>query len=122
VDTILKVILGIAAAWFAYAATAGLRRTRVWTPVTTIGVYLTLFGGTTYALISVEGYYTAKLMNDSPSETTLLIAGLIIIAFVVLFALDLLGKVDVMGQIQRAIAGASGGDSSAGKGPTPSNF
>jgi hypothetical protein len=117
VDTIFKVILWILAAIFAWAAVEALRRTRNWSPVATIGVYLALFGGATFGLLQIQSYYSRKLTDfDSfPSENDLFAGGLVILAVVIVLALDLLGKVDIMGQIQRAVSG--GGTSTAGKGP-----
>lgn len=107
-DTIFKVILWILAAIFAYAAVAAERRMRKWSPLTTIGVFLALFGGATFGLLQIQSYYSRKLTDfDSfASENDLLAGGLVVLVAVIVLALDLLGKIDIMGQIQRAVGGA----------------
>lgn len=118
-DTIFKVILWIAAAIFAYAAVSAVRRTRTWSPIVTIGVYLAFFGGATYGLLLVQSFYSRKLtdLNSFPTENDLLAGGLVILLAVIVLGLDLLGKIDIVGQIRKA---ANSGDSNpAGTGPTP---
>lgn len=116
-DTIFKVILLVLAAVFAYAAVAAERPARKWSPVTTIGVYLALFGAVAFGFLRVQSYYSPKLtdIDSFPSDTDLLIGGLVALVAVIVLALDLLGTIDLMGQLQRAISGGSG--SPAGRGP-----
>ena len=117
-DTILKVIVLLASAWFAYIVARGERGARSLSSSAVVGVFLTLFGSIAFGLLRVESYFSPKLIDvknahfissgysatlSDASEGNLLIAGLIVLAALVVLALDLLGKVDVMSKLDAAI-------------------
>src|SRR6476469_2705704 len=103
-------------AWLAYAIVSSERRTRMWAPITSLGIYLAVFGVASYALLYLWSWMSPKLTDSSPSENDLFFAGLIILAAVVVFALDLLGKIDMMGKMRDNINRASPGPGT-GAGP-----
>lgn len=102
-DAIMWLIIGLVSAWLAYSVTASERRSRAWGPVTIVGVYLVLFGAATSGLNWVYGLMRPKLIDDIPSENALLFIGLVVLAGLVVFALDLIGTIDIMSQIQKSI-------------------
>ncbi|RIK39115.1 MAG: hypothetical protein DCC58_15770 [Chloroflexi bacterium] len=120
-DTIFRVIIWIIAAVFAYSVVASERRARAWSPLVIIGVYLTFFGATTFALLNVYNFFSPKITDGRsfPSETDWLVGGLVVLTVVVVLALDLLDKIDIMGQIQRAV---SGNNPPPGRGPNSGSF
>lgn len=96
-------IIMLVSAWLAYTAVDGERRARSWGGATSVGWYLAAFGAISVGLLGVyERFLRPKLVDDFPSENTLLIVGLIVIAALVVMILDLLGMVDIMGQINQA--------------------
>lgn len=128
-DTILKVIVLIVSAWFAYVIMRAERGGRAWAPSSLVAAFLMLFGGVAFGLLRIESYFAPKLIDaenlrfigdtgsatlTSASDTDLFVGGVIVIAVVVVLALDLLGKIDVMSKVNEAIANA------ANKGTTPS--
>ena len=103
VDAIIWLIIGLVSVWLAYSVVAAERRSRAWGPATAIGVYLALFGAAAGGLNWVYGLMRPKLVDDFPSENTLLFIGLIVLAGLVVLALDLVGTIDIMSQIQKSM-------------------
>ncbi len=116
-DAIIWLIIGIASAWMAYSVVAAERRSRGWVGSSAVGVYLALFGAVSAGLAWVYGLLRPKLIDDFPSENTMLFVGLVVISVLVVLALDLLGKIDIMSQIQKSMSKADSGRRSPG-GPT----
>jgi hypothetical protein len=116
VDTIVQVVLMVASAWLAYTIVSAERRTRVWNPVTSVGIYLALFGVVSYGLLTIWSWMSPKLTDTFPSENDYLFAGILILAAVVVFALDLLGKIDMMGKMRDSMNRANPGPGT-GAGP-----
>jgi hypothetical protein len=87
----------------AYTIVVSERRGRTWSPVTTIGIFLALFGLIRLALDGTWSWLSPKLTDTIPSETDLLLGGLVILAVLVVLALDLLGKVDVMTKVRQGV-------------------
>ncbi len=67
-DTIVQVVLMVASAWLAYAIASSERRSRMWNPLTSLGIYLALFGVVSYGLLTVWSWLSPKLTDTSPSE------------------------------------------------------
>lgn len=117
-DAIVWLVILLASALLAYMVTAGERGARAWQPMTSIGVFLALFGTISIGLMTVwNTLLRPKLVDDFPSENTLLFMGLIVVAALVVLILDLLGTIDVMGRVTSAAnsanigrGGASGDD------------
>jgi hypothetical protein len=103
VDAILWLIIGLASTWMAYSVVAGERRSRSWGGASSIGVYLALFGAVSTGLAWVYGFLRPKLIDDIPSDNTMMFVGLVVIAAMVVLALDLLGTIDIMSQIQKSL-------------------
>jgi hypothetical protein len=116
VDTIVQVVLMVASAWLAFTIVSAERRSRMWAPITSLGIYLALFGVVSSGLLTVWGWMSPKLTDTAPSENDYLFAGILILAAVVVFALDLLGKVDLMGKMRENMNRANPGPG-AGVGP-----
>jgi hypothetical protein len=108
-DTIVQVILMIVSAWLAYAVVSAEWRARTRVPTTLIGLYLAVFGGISFGLLSVWNWLSPKLTDTFPSESDLLVGGIVVVAALVVFALDLLGTIDLMGQLQQSINRANSG-------------
>lgn len=101
VDAIVWLVLALVSIWLAYSVVAAERRSRRWEPVTSVGVFMAVFGGTLFGLLTVwNNFFRPKLVDDFASENTLLFVGLIIVAAMVAMILDLLGTVDIMSKIQ----------------------
>jgi len=104
VDAIMWLIIGLASAWLAYSVTSSERRSRGWGGATTIGVLLTVFGGVMIGLGQIYNVYLRdKFVDRLSSENAMLFVGIIVIAGLVVSALDLLGMIDIMGQIQKSV-------------------
>jgi MFS family permease len=103
VETIVELILLIVSAWLAYSITVVERRGHTWGGMASVGFYLALFGGLSFGLLAVWGWISPKLTDSIPSENDELFAGLIITAVVVVLALDLWGKIDIMGKMRESI-------------------
>ena len=108
----------LASAVLAYMVTAGERGTRAWQPITSVGIFLALFGTISGGLLTVwSRLLSPKLVDEFPSENTLLFVGLLVVAALVVLVLDLLGTIDVMSKVIASTnranvgpGGASGGD------------
>jgi hypothetical protein len=104
VDAIMWLIIGLASAWLAYSVTSSERGSRGWGSVTVIGVLLAVFGGVMIGLGQIYNVYLrAKLVDELSSENSMLFVGIVVIAGLVVLALDLLGTIDIMGQIQKSV-------------------
>jgi hypothetical protein len=118
VDAIVWLVIMLASALLAYMVTAGERRARSWQPMTSIGIFLALYGTISIGLLSLwNNLLSPKLVDEFPSENTLLFVGLIVVAALVVLVLDLLGTIDVMSKVTSSInqanigsGGASGDD------------
>jgi len=120
VEAIMLLIIGLASAWLAYSVVAGERRGRSWGAVSAVGLYLAVFGAVAIGLNWVYDFLRPKLVDDFPSENTMLFVGLVVIAALVVFALDLLGTIDIMSQIQKSVNKADSGRPSTGGPAGPS--
>lgn len=109
---VIWLVLMLASAWLSYTIVAGERRNRSWASVTSVGVFLALFGGIAYGLQSVWAALASKLVDQYASENTQLFVGLIVTAALVVMVLDLLGIVNVMSRVQEAV-----NPPKAGRGP-----
>jgi hypothetical protein len=119
VDTIIQVILLIICAWLAYAAVSNERRTRALMATSALGWYLAAFGGISFGVLYIwNNWLSPKLTDTFPSESDLLIGGIVVLAALVVFALDLLGKIDIVGQLQQSINKASTGRPAGPTGPS----
>jgi hypothetical protein len=103
VDAIMWLIIGLVSAWMAYSVVVAERKGRGWGSAGAIGVYLALFGAVSSGLVWVYGMMRPKLVDDFPSENTLLFVSLVVIAGLIVLALDLIGTIDIVGQIQKSI-------------------
>jgi len=118
VDAIVWLVILLASAMLAYMVTAGERGTRAWQPMTSINIFLALFGTISGGLLAVwNNLFRPKLVDEFPSENTLLFVGLVVVAALVVLVLDLLGTVDVMSKVTASAnranvgpGGASGDD------------
>lgn len=100
-DAIVWLVLALVSIWLAYTVASGERRGRSWAPVTSVGVFMAIFGGTFYGLFTVwNTFFRPKLVDDFASENTLLFVGLLVVAALVAMILDLLGTIDIMSKIQ----------------------
>lgn len=103
-DAIVWLVILLVSAVLAYMVTAGERGARAWQPMTSIGIFLALFGMISSGLLIVwSSLLRPKLVDEFPSENTLLFVGLIVIAALVVLALDLLGTIDVMSKMTSSI-------------------
>lgn len=102
-DAILWLVIGLVSTWMAYSVVAAERTGRNWGSASAVGVYLALFGTVSAGLGWIYGFLRPKLIDDIPSENTMLFVGLVIIAVLVVLALDLLGTIDIMAQIQKSV-------------------
>jgi hypothetical protein len=93
----------LASAWLAYSVVASERLGRSWASVTTVGVFLALFGGISFGLLSVWASLAPKLVDQIASDNTRLFIGLIVTAALVVLVLDLLGTISVMSRVQDSI-------------------
>jgi hypothetical protein len=115
VDAIFWLVIGLASAWLAYAVVAGERRGHTWAAATVIGIYLAVFGGVFFGLGQLWGLFLRdKLVDEFPSENTMLFIGLVIIAGLVVLALDLLGIIDIMGKLRESMDRADVGRGTPG--------
>jgi Kef-type K+ transport system membrane component KefB len=103
VDTIVQLVLMIVSAWLAYSITSAERSGRAWGGMATVGVYLALFGGLSFGLLQLWSWLRPKLTDSFPSENDSLFAGIIIAIVVVVLALDLWGRIDLMGKMRESI-------------------
>jgi hypothetical protein len=103
VDTIVQLVLMVVSAWLAYMIVVAERRGRAWTGMTNLGVFLALFGGLSFGLLQLWGWISPKLTDSFPSENDLLFTGLVITAVLVVLALDLLGRINLMGKMRESI-------------------
>jgi len=100
-DAIVWLVLALGSIYLAYSVVAGERRGRAWAPTTSVGVFMAVFGGSFYGLMTIwEAFFRRKLVDDFASENTLLFVGLLVVAAMVVMILDLLGTVDLMSKIQ----------------------
>lgn len=100
-DAIVWLVLALVSIWLAYTVVAGERRGRAWAPMTSVGVFMAVFGGTLFGVMTVwNNFFRPKLVDDRASENTLLFVGLIIVAAMVAMILDLLGTIDIMSKVQ----------------------
>ena len=103
-DAIMWLIIGLASAWLAYSVVAGERRSRAWGGSGAIGALLAVFGAVMFGLGQVYNLFLRnKLVDDLSGENTMLFVGLVVISGLVVLALDLLGTIDIMGQIQKSV-------------------
>jgi hypothetical protein len=97
VDAIIWLVLLLLSAWLAYEVTASERRSRAWGGAAAVGVFLLAFGAISVGLLTVwNNLLRPKLVDDFPSENTLLFVGLIVVAALVVLILDLLGTINVI--------------------------
>ena len=97
-------IIGLASAWLAYSVVAGERRSRAWGGSGSVGALLGVFGAVMIGLGQVYSLFLrGKLVDDISSENTMLFVGLVVIAALVVLALDLLGTIDIMSQVQKSM-------------------
>ncbi len=108
-DAIMWLLIGLASTWMAYSVVTAERRSRGWGGASAVGLYLALFGAVSTGLAWVYGFLRPKLIDDFPSENTMLFVGLVVIAGLVVMALDLLGTIDIMSQIQKSVNKADTG-------------
>lgn len=108
-DTIVQLILMIVSAWLAYMITSAERRGHAWGGMASVGIFLALFGGLSFGLLQVWSWISPKLTDSFPSENDLLFAGLIITLVVIVLALDLWGRIDIMGKMRDSINKAGPG-------------
>ncbi len=100
-DAIMWLVLFLASAWLAYTVVAAERRNRAWAGVTSVGVFLALFGTISYGLLAIwNNLLRPKLVDSLPGENTLLFVGILVVGGLVFFILELLGTIDVMSRIQ----------------------
>lgn len=102
-DTIVNLILLIASAWVAYVITTTERRGRPWGGMASVGVFLALFGGMSFGLQAIWNWLSPKLTDSVPSDNDQLFAGFIILAILVALALDLWGRIDILGKVRESI-------------------
>lgn len=103
-DAIMWLIIGLASAWLAYTVTSSEGRSRAWGGATTIGVLLGVFGTVMFGLGQIYSVFLrAKLVDRISGENSMLFVGILVIAGLVVLALDLLGKIDIMGQVQKSL-------------------
>ncbi|MDQ3547544.1 MAG: hypothetical protein M3439_01890 [Chloroflexota bacterium] len=103
-DAIMWLIIGLVSAWLAYSVVAGERRGRAMAGMGAVGAFLAVFGAVMLGLGQVYSLFLRdKLVDDISSENTMLFVGLVVIAALVVLALDLLGTIDIMGQIQKSM-------------------
>jgi len=103
-DAIMWLIIGLASAWLAYSVAASERSSRGWRGSSAIGALLAIFGAVMFGLGTLyDQFFRAKLVDDISSENTMMFVGVVIIAGLVALALDLLGTIDIMGQIQKSV-------------------
>lgn len=114
-DAIVWLVILLASAILAYMVAAGERGARSWRPLTSVGIFLAIFGTISLGLLNIwSTLLRPKLVDvgDYPGENTLLFIGLIIVAALVVLILDLLGTIDVMSKmtatIDRANIGSGG--------------
>jgi hypothetical protein len=108
-DAIVWLVLALVSIWLAYTVVSSERRGRAWAPVTSVGVFMAIFGGTFYGLFTVWNmFFRPKLVDDFASENTLLFVGLLIVAALVAMVLDLLGTIDIMSKVQGSTNRPSG--------------
>lgn len=100
---IVELVLLIASAWLAYMIASAERRGRAWGGMASVGVFLALFGGLSYGLLQLWGWLSPKLTDSFPSENDNLFVGLIITLVLVILALDLWGRIDIMGKMRDSI-------------------
>jgi hypothetical protein len=104
VDAIMWLIIGLASAWLAYSVAANERSSRALRGSAAIGVLLAIFGAVMIGLGQLYSVYLrSKLVDEISSENTMMFVGVIVIAGLVALALDLLGTIDIMGQIQKSM-------------------
>ena len=107
-DAIIRLVLMLVSAWLAYAAVASERRPRAWSGTASIGVFLAVFGAASLGLTNLwDSFLRPKLVNDFPSEGTLLFIGLLTVAWLVVLALDLLGVIDIMSKARASMERAN---------------
>lgn len=102
-DTIVQLVVMIVSAWLAYTITVAERRGQPWGGMASVGVFLALFGGLSFGLLAIWGWISPKLTDAIPSENDDLFAGLIATAVLIVLALDLCGKIDIMGKMRESI-------------------
>lgn len=120
-DAIMWLIIGLVSAWLAYSLVAGERRGRSWGGVSAVSALLAVFGAVILGLGQVYSLFLrGKLVDDISSENTMLFVGLVIILALVVFALDLLGTIDIMSQIQKSVNKADTGRPNPGGPAGPS--
>ena len=102
-DVVFWLIIGIASAILGYFVVAGERRGRAWGGATAVGLLLTVFGAIAFGLNFIYGLLRLKLVDDPAGENEQLFVGIVILLVLVVLAADLLGKIDIIGQIQRGI-------------------
>jgi hypothetical protein len=104
VDAIMWLIIGLASAWLAYSVAASERNSRGLRGSAAVGALLAIFGAVMIGLGQLYSVYLRdKLVDDISSENTMLFVGLIVIAGLIVMALDLLGTIDIMSQIQKSV-------------------
>jgi purine-cytosine permease-like protein len=104
VDAIMWLIIGLASAWLAYSVAVSERSSRALSGSAAIGVLLAIFGAVMIGLGQLYSVYLrSKLIDDISSDNTMMFVGVIVIAGLVALALDLLGTIDIMGQIQKSM-------------------
>lgn len=102
-DAIIWLIIGLVSVWLAYSVVAVERRRHGWGGVTAVGVYIAVFGAAAAGLDWVYGLMRPKLVDDLPSENALLFVGLVVLAGLIVLALDLFGTIDIMSQVQKSM-------------------
>ena len=103
-DAIMWLIIGLASAWLAYSVAANERSSRALRGSAAIGVLLAIFGAVMIGLGQLYSVYLrSKLVDDISSENTMMFVGVVVIAGLVALALDLIGTIDIMGQIQKSM-------------------
>jgi drug/metabolite transporter (DMT)-like permease len=104
VDAIMWLIIGLASAWLAYSVAVNERSSRALQGSAAIGVLLAIFGAVMIGLGQLYSVYLrSKLVDDISSENTMMFVGIVVIAGLVALALDLIGTIDIMGQIQKSM-------------------
>jgi hypothetical protein len=104
VDAIMWLIIGLVSAWLAYSVVTGESRGRNWAGSSAVGALLAVFGAVILGLGQVYSlFFRGKLVDDISSENTMLFVGLVIVLALIALALDLLGTIDIMGQIQKSM-------------------
>jgi hypothetical protein len=96
VDTIIRMLIMIVSALIAYAMVGSERRSRALPAASSLGLYFAVFGGVLFGLLHIWDWLSPKLTDTVPTKNNLLVAGIITLAVVVVLALDLIGRIDIM--------------------------